>query len=323
MLGADIFRARARLRGRVPPTPLVRHPLIDAALGAEVFIKLENTTPIGSFKIRGGINLCVTLTEHQRSVGICAPTRGNHGQALAYACQEHDMRCTLFVPVGNNPDKNRAMRAFGAEVVEIGGSFDETHQAAERFASETGACYVHPGREPALIAGAGTLALEMVDQLDAGIDVMFVPVGVGSCAAGVALAMSLVSPDTRIYGVAAAAAPAMYEAFYSGSTVCQPAASTLADGLAVGESIELTLGIMRQHLAGMLLVEEHELASAVRLYARGIHQLAEGAGAAGLAGALQMKDQLAGARVGLVLSGGNIDSKTLAGLLDEAAQVMT
>lgn len=329
MLAAEVFRARARLRGRVPPTPLVHHPLIDSSLGAEVFIKLENTTAIGSFKIRGGLNLVATLDESERRAGLCAPTRGNHGQALAYACRELGMTCTLFVPVGNSEDKNRAMRAFGAEVIVKGSSFDETHHAAEQFAQTVGARYVHPGREPALIAGAGTLALEMVEQLnhviveqlDQDLDTLFVPVGVGSCAAGVALAMSLVSPRTRIYGVAAAAAPAMHEAFYSGSMVCQPAESTLADGLAVGESIETTLSIMRQHLEGMLLVEEFELRSAVRMYARSIHQLAEGAGAAALAGALQMKDQLGGLRVGIVLTGGNIDSDTLSSLLAETSQV--
>ena len=314
----DIFAARRRLRGHLPPTPTVRHPALDEAIGTAVWVKLENTTPIGAFKIRGGLNLVADLDEQQRNAGICAPTRGNHGQGLAYAARATNVPCTLFVPERNNPEKNAAMRSFGAEVRVSGATFDDAHAAAVQFAASSGARYVHPGHEPALIAGAGTLALEMFEAIDGPLDDLFVPVGVGSMAAGVALAAAVVSPGTRIHGVGAAAAPAMHDAFHSGALASRPVADTVADGLAVGSAIDTTLAIMRRHLASMRLVDEAELRAAIQLYARTIHQLAEGAGAAALAGAMQMRHQLPGRRIGVVLSGGNIDSATLCSLLGVA-----
>lgn len=310
---ADVFAARKRLRTRMPETPMVRHPLLDRALGCEVWVKLENTTTIGAFKLRGGLNLVATLDPDERRRGICAPTRGNHGQALAYAASSLDVPCTLFVPHGNSEHKNRAMRAFGADVRVAGASFDEAHEAAARHADATGARYVHPGREPALIAGGGTVLLEMCEAAPGAFDDVFVPVGVGSLAAGCALAASAVSPATRVVGVAAAAAPAMHDAFHTGAMAPRAPAPTLADGLAVGAPIAETLQLMRAHVADLCLVDEPQILAAMQLYARSIHQLAEGAGAAALAGAMAQRDRLAGRRVGLVLSGGNVDLETLTG----------
>lgn len=318
MKAARIFAAQRRLRAVLPPTPMVRHPLLDTALGGEVWIKLENTTAIGAFKLRGGLELLATLDAPARRRGICAPTRGNHGQALAYAARRHGVSCVLFVPAGNSPDKNRAMRAFGAEVRVAGADFDQAHEAAERFAHDTGARYVHPGREPALVAGAGTIGLEMSRAVQQPFDDVFVPVGVGSLAAGVGMALAATSPTTRVHGVSARAAPAMQRAFDGGPADRRhPPAATLADGLAVGAPIAETLSIMRRHLHAMHLVDEHELARAMRLYATSIHQLAEGAGAAALAGALQQRDRLTGRRIGIVLSGGNVTLETFASLLDD------
>jgi threonine dehydratase len=295
---------------------MIRHPLLDEALGTETWIKLENTTPIGSFKIRGGVNLIAALDEGERRSGICAPTRGNHGQALAWAAHRAGVRCTLFVPAGNNPDKDRAMRAYGAEVRVAGRDFDEAHEAAEEFARGTGARYVHPGREPALIAGNGTIGLEMCAAGPAPFDAIFVPVGVGSLAAGVALACSAASPTTRVIGVAAAAAPAMHHAFHTGILAPHRVGDTLADGLAVGVPISATIDIMRHHIADLCLIDEPGLEDAIRLYARSIHQLAEGAGATALAGAMSQRSRLQGSRVGIVLSGGNIDGASLRRLLE-------
>ena len=299
---------------------MVRHPLLDELVGAEVWVKLENTTTIGAFKLRGALNLMATLSEVHRRSGICAPTRGNHGQALAYASAREGVRCVLFVPKGNNPDKNRAMEAFGAELRVAGETFDEAHRAAVAFAEDTGAHYVHPGRTPELIAGAGTIGLEMFDAVEGTLDDIFAPVGVGSLAAGLGLAAAAASPRTRIWGVSALSAPAMHDAFYDGLDRPKPVGRTVADGLAVGEPVSMTLEMMRRYLAGMTLVTEGELRNSMRVLARTVHQMAEGAGAAGLAGAMQMRDQLRGKRVGVVLSGGNVDAQTLRQLLDEGSE---
>lgn len=311
---SDVFEARRRLQRHLSPTPLVRHPLLDEALGTSLWVKLENAQPIGAFKIRGGLNLVESLGRERLQAGICAPTRGNHGQGLAYAARAVGVRCTLFVPDDNNPEKNAAMLAFGADVRRAGANFDQACLQADAFAAATSARLVHPGHEPALIAGAGTLALEIFDALEGGLDDIFVPVGVGSLASGVALAASIVSPRTRVRGVSALAARAMHDAFHSGEMNSRPVSSTLADGLAVGVPIDTTLAIMRRHVCSMQLVDESALRHAIELYAGSVHQLAEGAGAAALAGALQMRDELRGRRVGVVLSGGNIDRATLASI---------
>lgn len=315
---ADVLVARERLRSQLPATPLVRHPLLDRELGAMVYVKLENVNPVGSFKLRGALNLVAQLDKDTRRRGLCAPTRGNHGQSLAYACNRAQVPCTLFVPRNNNREKNTATRALGATVVVEGESFDDACHAATRFAETTGARQIHPGREPALVAGAGTLVLEMLEQAADPLDWLFVPVGVGSCAAGVALGLvAAASTETRLVGVQSNAAPAMFHAFHSGEMHSHAVAHSLADGLAVGEPVAETLAILRRHVDDMRLVDEEEIAASIRCYARTIHQLAEGAGAAALAGALQMRDQIEGQRVGLVLSGGNVSTRVLSTLFTE------
>lgn len=308
-----VMAARRRLTPFLEPTPTVRHPLLDRALGCEVWVKLENTQPLGAFKIRGGLNLLASLDERERARGVVAATRGNHGQSLAHACARFSVPCALFVPRGNNPEKNASMRALGARVAEAGDSFDDACAAASIHAERTGARLVHPGREPALVEGIGTLFVELIEQCAGRIDELYVPVGVGSCLAAAAIVCSRLSPSTRLIGVASAAAPAMARAFASGTSVRAAVEPTLADGLAVGTSVEATLAPIRRHVSAIELVSEAELASAIRLYAGTIHQLAEGAGAAALAGALRRGKRPG--RIGVVLSGGNIDAATLRGVL--------
>jgi threonine dehydratase len=307
----DVLAAKRVVSAHLPLTPVVTHPILSRHVGCDVWVKLENTQPIGAFKARGGVNLMAHLEDAELERGLCTATRGNHGQSLAYAARLRDVQCTIFVPRGNNPDKNATMEALGAEVVVAGRDFDEAQELAARHARKTGARLVHPGEEPALIAGVGTLALEMLEQVPRDLDAIVLPVGVGSCIAGCALAIKAISPGTRVIGVQAAKAPAMYHAWRTGRLEPTSDANTIADGLAVRVPVAMTLSIMRDLVDEMVLISEDEIRAAIRVYAETLHQLAEGAGASALAGAIKLRRGLRGRRVGVVLSGGNIDACTL------------
>lgn len=311
----DVYAARDTIAPQIQKTPLISHPLLDAELGCQARVKLENTHDIGSFKIRGSLNLLTNMGADERARGLVTATKGNHGQSLARAAALHDSQCTIFVPERNNEDKNRAMIALGADVRVEGHDFDAAWAAAERYARETGARQVHPSREPKLIAGVATLALEMLEQAGQPLDYLFVPVGGGSIASGTAVVLKALSPSTRLIGVQSENAPAMHHAWHTGDDRPFAVTYTVADGLAVRVPIDYTLNFMRALLDDMLLVSEEEIFHAMRLYASTIHQMAEGAGAVPLAGALKMRDELAGATVGLVITGGNVEAHTLSGAL--------
>ncbi len=312
---ADVQQALGVVRAHLAPTPLLNHPLLDQRAGCEVLVKLENTQSIGSFKIRGGLNLLARMPAEERARGLVTATRGNHGQSVAKAAGMYGASCTIFVPRGNNPDKNAAMAALGAQVVESGHDFDAAMVAAEEFATRSGARLVHPARDLDLIAGVGTIALEMLEQAGGRLDTVFVPVGGGSIAAGMSVALKALSPATRIVGVSAENAPAMHHAWHTGEHHAFAATDTLADGLAVRVPVDVTLGLLRPLLDGMVLVSEREIQDAIRTYAETVHQMAEGAAAAALAAAVRHGRALHGQRVGVVLTGGNIDARTLMGAL--------
>jgi threonine dehydratase len=312
---ADVERAMRVVREHLPPTPLVSHPLLNQRAGCDVFVKLENTQSIGSFKIRGGLNLLAKMPAEERARGLVTATRGNHGQSIALAARMHGARCTIFVPRGNNPDKNAAMAALGAHVVEVGHDFDAAMIAAEEHAARTGSRLVHPARDLDLVAGVGTIALEMLEQAEGRLDAVFVPVGGGSIAAGMSVVLKALSPSTRIIGVSAENAPAMHHAWHTGEHLPFAAIDTLADGLAVRVPVDATLRIMRPLLDGMVLVSEREIQDAIRAYATTVHQMAEGAAAAALAAVMRHRESLLAQRVGVVLTGGNIDAATLLGAL--------
>jgi threonine dehydratase len=314
----DVRRAHRVVMDHLKPTPTVSHPLLCQRLGCEAFVKLENTHNIGSFKIRGGLNLLAGMSGEERSRGLVTATRGNHGQSLARAAALYEVPCTIFVPGGNNPHKNAAMAALGADVIEAGHDFDAAMVAAEKFAREQGARLVHPAREPALIAGVGTIALELLAEAGQ-LDALFLPVGGGSIAAGMAIVFSALSPQTRIYGVQAENAPAMHHAWHTGEERPFAVTGTIADGLAVRVPVDTTLNVLRDLLEGMVLVSEEGIQEAIRCYASTIHHMAEGAAAAPLAAAMSMCEELRGKRVGFVLTGGNIDTETLMHVLSGAS----
>jgi len=307
---ADVKRARKVIKPFLTPTPFITNPVLNERVGAEVFVKLENIQDIGAFKIRGAINLLATMDEKVRAKGIVTATRGNYGAALAQACAMYDTRCTVFVPEGNNPDKNAAVTALGGDLIVKGHDFDAAWDASVRHAWNSGAVSVHPGKRSELVAGQATVAMEMLDQAKGGLDVVIVPVGGGSLAAGTTTVIKSLSPKTKVIAVQAENAPAFHHAWHTDDYAPMVATKTIADGLATRVPVRYTLGMM-QGMDDFVLVSEDEICMAIRCYAETIHQLAEGGGAAPLAAAFRLKEQLAGKRVGLVLTGSNIDNQSL------------
>jgi len=306
----DVYAARERIAAHVPPSPLMEHPLLDQESGLDIRVKHENHNPTGAFKVRGGVNLVSALTPGERARGIVTASTGNHGQSIALAARLFGAVCTVFVPEGNNPEKNAAMRAFGATVDEGGRDFDEARGRCERRAAETGARYVHSANEPLLIAGVGTYALEIFEH-EPDVDVIFVPIGGGSGACGLITVRNALGSKARIVGVGAANASAIERSWRGPERVVGESANTFAEGVATRVTFDLTFDILKQDLDDFVLLTEEELAEGVRVALRTTHNLAEGAGAASIAAAMKLGDSLRGQRVVCVMSGGNIDRAKL------------
>ncbi|MPZ18448.1 MAG: threonine dehydratase [Luteitalea sp.] len=308
---ADVFRARARLNGRLPRTPLLSHPTLVEELGCDIRIKHENHLPTGAFKVRGGLNLVSTLVETDPGMPVITASTGNHGQSMALACRQYGVPCTILVPRGNNPEKNAAMRALGAEVVAYGRDFDEAREELERRAATGTMRYVHSANEPLLIAGVAIYALEIFEELP-DVDVIYVPIGGGSGASGLVTVRDVLGSRARIIGVQAAGADAFARSWRTGERVTSTHANTFAEGMATRVTFDLTFGILAKGLADVVTLTEEELADGVRLALRTTHNLAEGAGAAALMAAWKQRDALRGQRVVCVMSGGNLTLPTLA-----------
>jgi threonine dehydratase len=320
---ADVFAARKRIAPVVRPTPLLRHPLLADALGCDVWVKHENHNPTGAFKVRGGLNLVGSMSESERRRGVISASTGNHGQSIAFACQREQVRCAVYVPRGNNPEKNAAMRAFGAEVVEHGRDFDEAREEVERVAAVEGRRYVHSANEPLLVAGVATYALEIFEELPYA-DVVLVPVGGGSGAAGLTLVRDALGLPAKIIGVQAERADAFARSWRGPERVVGTSAATFAEGMATRVTFDLTFNILKRGLEDIVTLTEDELADGVRLALAATHNLAEGAGAAPLAAARKLDTTLRGKVVVCVMSGGNIDSTVLRHIIvnDESANVV-
>ncbi len=312
----DVVAAASIVHRYVRPTLLCEWPALARLLGCRFYLKHENHMPTTAFKVRGGIHLVARLPEEDRRRGVLGCTTGNHGQSLAYACRLFGVRCVLIVPVHCNPDKLAAMRALGAEVIEHGRDFDEAREHCETIRHREGLRYVHSANEPDLIAGVGTYALEIFDELPKP-DMILVPVGLGSGISGTALVAAHRNPATRVIGVQAEGAPAVTLSWRSGRAVETGTPTTFAEGMATRVPAALTLDLMRRFVHDMLLVTDDELRHAIRLLLRLTHNLAEGAGAASTAAALRLREQLAGKTVVGVLSGGNLDLRELARIVTE------
>jgi threonine dehydratase len=313
---ADITSAAQLVHRHLRPTPLYEWPALSRLLGCRYYLKHENHTPTTAFKVRGGLNLVARLPEEQKRRGIIACSTGNHGQSLAYACRLFGVRCVVVVPANNNPDKNAAIRALGAELIEHGRDFDEARDYCEAIRGEQGLRYVHSANEPDLIAGVGSYALEIFDDLPEP-DVILVPVGLGSGICGTALVAVARRPQTQVIGVQSELAPAVTLSWRAGRPIETDTPGTFAEGMATRVPAALTLDIMRRHVQDIVLVSDPALREMIRLLLRVTHNLAEGAGAASTAAALQMRDRLAGKTVVGVLSGGNLDLRELCRILQE------
>jgi threonine dehydratase len=309
----DVYAARQRIASTLQPTPLLRHPLLADALGCDVFVKHENHNPTGAFKVRGGLNLVTSLGPDERRRGVITASTGNHGQSIAFACKREGVACVVYVPRGNNPEKNAAMRAMGADVVEHGRDFDEAREEVERLAA-AGRRYIHSANEPLLIAGVATYALELFEA-EPRADVVFVPIGGGSGAAGLTLVRDALGLKTKIIGVQAAGADAFARSWRGKTRVVGERADTFAEGMATRVTFDLTFELLRRTLDDVMTLTEEELEEGVRLALSATHNLAEGAGAAPIAAARKMGDAIRGKRVVCVMSGGNIDTATLARIL--------
>jgi threonine dehydratase len=306
----DVYIARERIAPYLARTALLRHPLLDEATGLTIWVKHENHNPTCAFKVRGGINLVASLSPDERKHGIVTASTGNHGQSIALASRLHGVACTVFVPEGNNPEKNAAMRAYGATVEEGGRDFDDARERCEERARTTGARYVHSANEPELIAGVGTYALELFEELP-DVDVVLVPIGGGSGACGLITVRNALGSRARIIGVGAKNADAIYRSWKGPERVVGASADTFAEGIATRVTFDLPFGIYKQYLDDFVLLSEDELAAGVRLALRTTHNLAEGAGSAALMAAAKLKDDLAGLRVACIMSGGNLDRAKL------------
>jgi len=312
----DIYAARRIVMQTLRPTPLLRYPLLDAETGLRIHVKHENHNPTGAFKVRGGLNLIGRLTSDERR-GVITASTGNHGQSIAMACSREGVPCTIVVPVGNNPEKNAAMRAYGATVLEVGRDFDEAREHVEALQRSNGLRYVHSANEPDLIAGVATYALELFEELP-DVEAILVPIGGGSGACGCALVRSFLASSAEVIGVQAEGADAFTRSWRTGTRVVGERAATFAEGMATRVTFDLTFSILRDYLDDIVTLSEEELREGVRLALRTTHNLAEGAGAASLAAAVKMRDRLRGRTVACVMSGGNIDQGTLVRLLSTA-----
>lgn len=289
-----------------PPTPQIAWPLLAARAGAEVWVKHENHTPTGAFKVRGGLVHMDRLRRERPGVpGVVSATRGNHGQSLAWAGARHGVPVTIVVPRGNSVEKNAAMRAQGARLVEHGADFDAARTEAARVAAAEGLEFA-PSFTPDLVRGVATYALELFRAAPP-LDALYVPIGLGSGICGCIGVRDLLGLRTEIIGVQSEGAPAYALSFAAGRVVETPKAETLADGMATRVPDPAALDIIRRGASRIVTVSDAEVAAAIRTYWQDTHNLAEGAGAAPLAALLQEKPRMEGKRVGLVLCGGNID----------------
>ena len=311
----DILTAREFITPYLPKTPLVRAEKLSERLGCDYYLKLENLQPTGAFKVRGGVNLVGNASEHERQAGLVSASTGNHGQSIAYAGQLFGARVIIYAPIENvNESKMQAMRDLGAEVRLHGRDFDEARLEAERIAQSEGYRYVHSANEPKLIAGVGTIGIEIFEDLP-DVDVIIAPAGGGSCASGNSIVARHKNPKTRVIAVQSESAPATWHAWKNRTLDAYPTMKTEHEGLATRVPFELTNRILWELLDEFVLVTDEEINEAIRLLARHAKQVAEGAGAASLAAAIKLRDQLRGKKVVCILTGGNIPLERFAALL--------
>ena len=299
----DVLAARQRIAPYLKRTPTHSYAGLNELIGTQVWVKHENHQPVCAFKVRGGVNLMAQLSEDERKRGVISASTGNHGQSIALAAGLFGVSAYICVPEKANPVKVAAMQALGAELIFKGERFDDARRNCEQLAREHGYRYIHSGNEPHLIAGVATETLEMIEDAPE-IDTVIVPVGGGSGAAGACIAAKAINPKIRVIGVQSENAPAAYLSWKTKSDVSQ-ADNTIAEGLSTGSPMALPQQIMRELLDDFVLIPDALILKSMAWYIQHAHSLAEGAGAASLGAAWQLRDQLKGRTVGIICSGGN------------------
>jgi threonine dehydratase len=305
------------VRDAMPPTPQQRWPLLDRRVGAQVWVKHENHTAVGAFKLRGGLVYFEGLRRREPKLrGVISATRGNHGQSVGYAAQRHGMQATIVVPHGSSVEKNAAMRALGVELVEHGDDFQAAREHAERLAREHG-LHMVPSFHDDLVRGVATYWTEFFESFAPGYapDVVFVPIGQGSGICACAAARAHVGAATRIIGVVSAHATAYQQSFREGRAIESPVTTELADGMACRVPDEQALAVIRREVDDVIAVTDDQVADAMRALFADTHNVAEGAGAASLAGAMLQRERWQGRRIGVALTGGNVDTAVFARVL--------
>lgn len=308
----DVRAARDRLAPYLTPTPLREYPRLAERVdaGMRVFVKHENHQPTNSFKIRNGLSFMTSLGPEERRRGVVAASTGNHGQGIAFGATLLGVSATICVPAGNNPDKNAAMRALGATVVEEGRDYDEAVGVMQRIASRERRVIAHSTNDPLIVAGAGTMTLEILEQ-EPQLDALVIAVGGGSQAVGAMTVANALAPKLEVYGVQAAGASAIHDSWHARERLTRPRADTFAEGVATRSTYDVTFPALEAGLAGFVTVTDAEIAEALRTIVSLTHNLVEGAGAMGFAALPKLRDRLAGKRVGIIFCGGNIDLATL------------
>jgi len=315
----DIVAARPLVNKHLPKTPLVYSWKLSNLLGCDYYMKCENLQPVGAFKVRGGVNLIGSLTDEEKKQGVISASTGNHGQSIAFAGKLFGVRVVIYAPEQNvNMAKVKAMRDLGAEVRLQGRDFDEAREAVEPAAEREGLRYIHSANEPMLIAGVGTMGLEIFEDLS-NVDVVIVPVGAGSGACGNGLVAKHLNPNVKVIGVQSHQAPAAWHAWKENHLNPCPTMSCVHEGIATRVPFELTAAILKQVLDDFVLVSDTEINYAIRLLSENAKQVAEGAGAASLAAAFAMRDQLKGKKVVGILSGGNIMPEQFAAVTTQSS----
>lgn len=312
---ADVFAARRVIQSILEvPTPLRFYKDLSIELGCKIFVKHENHLPTQAFKVRGGVTRVAYATDEEQQRGFVTASRGNHGQSLAFAGNRACIPVTVMVPIGNNPEKNAAIKSFGAKVIESGSDYDECRQLAQKMSLElNGPVFVDSVEERWNVAGVATAYLEILEQQD--IDTIIVPVGGGSSAAGALTVVRALAPKVEVYGVQASQASAITQSWRKGQRIETLTANTFADGVATKHPYDFTFRFLVEGLDDMVTCSELEIADAVKILMRVTHNLVEGAGALAFAGARKLFPSLKGKSVAVVLTGGNIDLETLKTIL--------
>jgi threonine dehydratase len=312
---AELRAAAAVVHAQLSPTPQHEWPLLNERSGMQLWVKHENHTPVGAFKVRGGIVYIERLlAAGVRPSGVISATRGNHGQSIALAARRHGLPVTIVVPHGNSREKNAAMRALGAELIEHGHDFQSAREHAQALAAERG-WHMVPSFHVDLVAGVASYGLELFDAVPR-LDAVLVPIGLGSGACGLIAARDALQLDTEVIGVVSDGAPTYALSLKAGRAIAHEVTTQLADGMACRVPEQAALGVLRRGLSDVVMVSDGAIAAAMRMLFECTHQVAEGAGAAALAAALQLP-RLRGRRVAVVLSGGNVDRDVYARVLQE------